>query len=119
MYQKWFSVLSKMDLFQGIDATELNGMLQCLKPRVYEFKKDEYIAIAGETFEGVGILLNGSAVIVKENAAGHRVMMEILHPGDMFGEMAAFSGNDKWPASVHAQEPGTIIYLPPGKITNG
>ncbi|MHB8125171.1 MAG: Crp/Fnr family transcriptional regulator [Desulfitobacteriaceae bacterium] len=116
MYVKWFPVLSKMNLFQDIGVEELNGMLQCLKPRISEFKKSEYIAIAGENIEGVGIILKGSAMVIKENAAGNRIMVEILNPGDMFGVMAAFSGNHKWPASIHTQEPGTIMYLPPQKI---
>jgi CRP-like cAMP-binding protein len=96
--------------------TELNTMLQCLKPRVYQYKKGENITIEGEHFTGIGVMLSGSASITKENASGGRVIMAVAQPSDMFGEIAAFSKHKVWPATVVAQEECKVMFLPPELI---
>ena len=46
----------------------------------------------------------------------NRVILIMLEPGDMFGEMVAFADHHQWPASVYSQEPCTVTFLPPDKI---
>lgn len=116
MDEKWVTILVNNPLFRAIETGELQEMLQCLKPKTGEFGKNEYITMAGDHFEGIGIMLSGSAVVIKENAAGSRVIMAVLDPGDMFGEMVAFADHNQWPASVYTQEPCTVTFLPPDKI---
>lgn len=116
MERKWLEMLAKTPLFREIERTELQSMLECLKPTIATFKRDEFIAVAGIKFDGIGILLEGAAVIVKENVTGNRMVLTVLNPGDMFGEMAAFSGKAVWPASVLTQEESTVVFLPPDKI---
>lgn len=103
-------------LFQEINPEELKIMLDCLQPEVREYKKNQFISLAGEKYTGLGIVLSGEVVISKENAAGDRVIMEILGPGGLFGEMAAFAGNGLWPATVIAQVNCKIMFFPPEKI---
>jgi CRP-like cAMP-binding protein len=116
MEPKWVTILSSMPLFREINPEGLQGILNCLKPKISKFVKNEYIFMAGDHFEGIGIMLSGSAVVIKENAAGNRVIMAVLEPGDMFGEMVAFADHDRWPASVYTQESSTVTFLPPGKV---
>ena len=94
-----------------MDEEQLNIMLECIKPRIVKYNKDEFIALAEDDFKGVGLVLSGEAMIVKENAAGNRVIISFVKSGDLFGEMAAFSGKSKWPASVIAQQPCTITFI--------
>lgn len=109
-------MLSRVPLFSGMTDNDMYTLLECLKPRIASYKKGEFIAHAGDEMEGIGIMLAGSASVIKENAVGNRVIMAILEPGDMFGEMAAFSKDARWPASVIAQEACTAAFMPPGKI---
>lgn len=119
MDQKWSALLAQSALFQGMSDDELKTLLECLKPKVAGFKKNEFITMAGGQFTGIGILMAGEAVVTNENAAGNRIIMALLKPGEMFGEMAAFSGNGVWPATVVAQESSTVLFLPPEKIVGG
>lgn len=116
MLAKWLDVLAKCSLFYGINSTELETLLDCFKPKIVSYKKNEYITIAGEPFKGIGILLCGEAAVTKESAAGSRVIMTLLSPGELFGEMAAFSDNNEWPATVAAQENCSIMFLESEKI---
>ena len=117
IFTKWESSLAACQLFAGIDSEELKIMLECLNPAVRSFKKDEYLSVQGDDLYGLGVLLEGEAMVAKENAAGERVILAVLGPGDLFGETAAFSGAGKWPASVIAQGDCKAFFLPPEKIT--
>ncbi|WP_331917192.1 Crp/Fnr family transcriptional regulator [Pseudobacteroides sp.] len=114
--EKYLNSLKKTPLFKGIDEDELITMLRCITPRVISYRKNDYIALAGEKFDSLGIIAEGEASISMENAAGNRVMMAILKSGDMFGEMLVFSKTSAWPANVQAQEPCTVFFLQREKI---
>lgn len=116
MFHKWMPVLARCPLFRGIDPVELNIVLACLNPRVSGFEKNEWVTIAGDKVAGLGVVLSGEVVVAKENAAGQRVILAVDGPGEMFGEMAAFSEEGVWPATVMAREACTLMFLPAGKI---
>jgi CRP-like cAMP-binding protein len=114
--EAYASTLAKVSLFAGIERTDLTTMLSCLEPKLSIYQKSDFIAIAGEKFESIGILLEGEAVVIKENAAGNRVVMDILKPGDIFGEVVVFVEDPVWPGSVVAQEASKILFIPRQKI---
>lgn len=116
MFEKWTKVLSECELFRGITPEEIKAIFECLKPQVSNFEKNECVAVAGEKFFGLGIVLFGEVVVAKENAAGSRAIMAVNGPGEMFGEMAAFSGDGVWPVTVAARGACTVMFLPAGKI---
>lgn len=103
-------------LFKGIEKPELANMLNCLNPRITQFKKGESIAISGNPFNGLGIVIEGEAVIAKENVAGIRAILTVLHSGDMFGEMISFSERKFWPVNVTAQMDCEVIFISPENI---
>lgn len=118
MHEKWIEILSRTLLFHDIELKDLSGMMNCIRPKMMFFKKNKYVALTGDKFEGIGILLEGSATVLKESVSGNRVIMSILQPGDMFGEMAAFSSFGKWPATVQAQEDSKVIFISSEKIVD-
>ena len=118
MYEQWLNILNTSPLFSKIDLKELGIMLNCLRPRVCMYKKNETITIEGTHFEGIGVVLKGDAAVTKENAAGSRIIMEMLGPSGMFGEIAAFSARRIWPATVVAQDDCTIMFLSPEKLVS-
>lgn len=119
MLQKWQEQLSRCRLFQEIPSDELISMLNCLKPKLNSFGKNDLITVAGERFGGIGIVLSGSVVVTKENLAGNRVLMDVLGPGELFGEMVAFSKHNVWPATIVAQNSCEVLFLSPEKIVSG
>ncbi|WP_066500888.1 Crp/Fnr family transcriptional regulator [Abyssisolibacter fermentans] len=116
MYTKWLNTLKKVKLFENIEVDELNRMLICLKPKIESYQKKEYITLAENEYTGIGIVLQGEVIVTKENAAGDRVIMAKLKENSIFGEMTAFSNNNKWPATVNASTDCTILFLPSDKI---
>lgn len=116
MLEKHLDVLAECELFKDMGRADLMTMLACFKPVQKDYKKGELLAREGEKFHGIGIILSGEAVVIRENSVGDRVIIEIVSPGKMFGEMAAYSGTGVWPATVAAQNTCRAVFIPAGKI---
>ncbi len=116
MFAESVEGLAKCLLFNDVDQKNILSMLHCLQPKVCTYNKNEYIITAGERFDSVGIVTTGKAIVCRDNAAGNRVIMAILNPGDMFGEMVAFSDQAQWPLTVQAQDFCQIYFLARDKI---
>lgn len=116
MLAELMQMLARSPLFTGIDSEDLLAVLDCLKPTKTEHEKGECIAIAGEPIKGVGVIAAGRAAVVKDSAAGDSMVMTILEPGDLFGEIAAFAEEPRWTATVQAQEDSTVFIIPQDRI---
>lgn len=116
MFEEYIDGLSKCNLFNHIDKENLLSLLRCLQPKFFSYNKNDYIITAGEKFNSVGIILKGRAIVCKDNAAGNRIIITILKPRDMFGEMVAFSRQHQWPSTVQAQEFCQVFFLAREKI---
>ncbi|MBM7867426.1 cyclic nucleotide-binding domain-containing protein [Heliobacterium gestii] len=108
--------LSACPLFNGLTPEVVKAMQVCLEPKIARYKRNDVIAFAGEAFDSIGILLTGEAQVIKETAAGHRAMMDMLRPGGLFGEIVVFSTNASWPATVIAQEESQVMFIPRRKL---
>lgn len=116
MFKKIDKGLSESPLFKDITNNDLSSLLYCLKPKIHMYKRNGYIAIAGDRFDSIGIILQGEATVNKENAAGNRTILTILKPGDMFGEILVFSDQSFWPATIQAHQTCKVLFLSRDKI---
>lgn len=110
--------LVKTPLFSGIGKEDLVSFLICLNPRIQEYAKGEVIALEGDAMGGIGVMLSGEVAVLKETSSGDRMILTVLKPGSLFGEMAAWSAEHRWPATVQAQEASAVLFIPPEKITS-
>jgi len=113
---KWIKILEKVKIFDGIEKFELEKILTCIRPVERKYKKNEYITISEHKIEGIGILVLGEAMISKENYAGEISVIDKIGIGDVFGEVAAFSGTDKWPATIVALSDCVVLFIEANKI---
>lgn len=109
--------LQKCKLFEGMTLDELSAMLDCLRPKIRKTGKNEIANMQGDDFDGIGVLMSGQAAVLKEDAKGNSSILGILKQGDIFGEMAAFVKNGKWPATIAAQTDCIFMYIPAKLIT--
>lgn len=110
--------LQKVNLFMNIEGNELIHVLTCLAPRISKFEKGEFVTMEGHDFIGIGIILDGKVKITQTNEAGERMILNQLSPGGVFGEMIAFSNNNKWLATVVADSNCTVMFLRSDAIIN-
>lgn len=116
MAERIKAIASDCRLFDNMGTEELYMLLKCLDLKVSSFSRNDIIKMAGDPFEGAGVVIDGQVSVVRENAAGERIIFSILKKGELFGEMAAFSGSGKWPATVVAQTDCSVMFIPSDKL---
>lgn len=109
--KKYFDVLRKCPLFQGIDDENLMAMLGCLGAREVSFHKKQIILAEGEPAKYVGIVLTGAAQITRVDFFGNRSIVADVGPSELFGESFACADVKAIPVDVVAVEDTRIMLV--------
>jgi CRP-like cAMP-binding protein len=110
-------ILLKVSLFENINKNDLNSLMSCLGTRQMRYSKGDYLWLAGDHLTEVGILLEGSLQILRDDAAGNRLIVDDLYPGSLFGEAFVCAGVEKSPVTVLAAEDSSILFIQLKRIT--
>lgn len=98
-------------LFEGIPADKLPGLLDCLQAQRRSFGKGETIFAAGQPASQVGVVLTGEVQLWQEDFFGNRTIYNRFGPGEIFGEVYAFSVSSHAPASAVAVQPTEALLI--------
>jgi CRP-like cAMP-binding protein len=109
-------VLLKCPLFESIAEKDLASLLSCLKAKKRKIEKGSFIFNAGDKVSSVGILLSGRLHIVADDFWGNRSIVSNVEPGELFGEVFAFSVTEEIPVSVTAVIASEIMVIDYRKI---
>ncbi len=109
--KKYVEVLKKCPLFRGIDEADLLSLLTCLNAKEKTVQKDEFVMIAGDMPEDIGVVLSGGVHIVQEDYWGNRAILSALQTGGLFAEAFACSDVASLPVSVVARENCDILFV--------
>jgi len=63
-------------LFEDISANDLSAMLSCLGAKSKPYAKRSIVMLAEDEADHVGIVLQGAVLIVKEDVAGNRSIVD-------------------------------------------
>jgi CRP-like cAMP-binding protein len=107
-YQK---LLLQSPLFQGVNLTELESMLDCLGAKIRYYEKRQYVWQAGSKDTDLGILLEGNVHITREDYWGNRSIVSRAGPGEMFGESFSWARTHFLPVNVIALDASKILFL--------
>lgn len=114
--KKYFEVLRKCPLFNGIEDNDLLGLLGCLGAKVMSFEKKYTIFTEGSKAKYLGIVLSGSAQIVQLDYYGNRSILCGIEPSELFGEAFACAETKSIPVSVVANEPCEVLLIDCNRI---
>jgi len=114
--KKYFKTLKKCPLFFGIEEENLEKMLVCLNAKVEFFDKKYTVINEGNPAKYIGIILSGSAQIIKEDYYGNRSILSNISSAEIFGEAFACAKIDSVPVSVIANEPSEIMLIDCNRI---
>lgn len=109
--KKYFFILKNTVLFAGIGENELLSMLKCLQAEHRSFHKNEYVFRQGERINKLTILLIGKLLIQKDDFWGNRSIINVVNPGDMFGEAYIAPESGALLNDVVAKEDSEVLFL--------
>lgn len=116
--KEYFSVIKRVALFDGISEAEIQEMLDCLGARIKHYGKNRFMLMAGDKPESIGILLGGTAHVIKETPDGNRIIVAALKAGGYFAEALVAANVNESPVSVVAAEDAAVLLLDYRKIMN-
>lgn len=108
----YIKALAASPLFRNVTDEEIALFLQTAPFTVKKYKKNAFVAMTDEPMEGIGLMLEGSAHLIRENMLGQRAIVTDLRPSDIFGEALLFTDNPHWPASVQTNSVAEIMFFP-------
>ncbi len=114
--KKYMDILKNCRLFAGADSENISAMLGCLEARVQTYKKNESIFSEGSEVSHMGIILSGTAQIIRMDFYGNRSIVAALTPPELFGESFACAGKKLMPISVTAETDCEVMLVDSERI---
>ncbi len=109
--EKYYPILLASPLFHGIERDELSSMLGCLGGKIADFSKNDPIFLEGDPAGFLGLVLEGSVQIVRNDFDGSRSILTHSEPGDLFAEAYACANVETMPVSGFAVKDSRILLL--------
>jgi CRP/FNR family cyclic AMP-dependent transcriptional regulator len=101
-------LLRNVSIFSGLPTAELQELTRRLIPR--KVSKDELILAEEEPGDSLFIIVSGKVKVTLSSERGREVILSVLGPGEVFGEMAILDGEPR-SARVTAQAAGFLYQL--------
>ena len=109
--QEYSNVINKLPLFAGLADENIADILDRSKVRRQHLRQGENIISLGSRVTSIGVLLSGSARVVKDDFWGNSTILAHLESGDIFGEAFACSGCAAT-VDVYAESDADVLWLP-------
>lgn len=114
--KKYLEILKKCKLFENIGDENILTMLNCLGTEVCSYSKNQYIFTEGEMASHMGIMLSGTAQIVRVDFYGNRSILTTIESSELFGESFACAATETIPVNVIAEEDCAVMLINNQKI---
>ena len=101
-------VVKTAPLFIGLTERDWEAVADLLNERCYP--KDAYIFFEGDPPEAIYIIWMGQVKLMRHSEEGRDIVVEVLGPGRMFGELAVFDGTP-YSATAQTMEPTALVYI--------
>ena len=98
-------------LFAGIRPEDMDAMLGCIGYHRKHYKKGEIIAFEAEIINHVGVVVQGSVDMIKEDVWGNRTMLLRAYRTDIFGETFACGEDALSVVTFVAAEDTEVMFL--------
>ena len=110
-------VLCACPLFRGIPPPELRQLLEKANCRSRAYKKDEGVALAGQTPRFLHIVIRGSVRGEMLDFTGRVIKIEDIPPPRPLAAAFLFGEQDRYPVNIIANESTLLISIPRDRLT--
>jgi len=92
-------------------------LLSCMQAKIKHYAKGEYVFRQGDRVEQITILLSGRIHVQCDDYWGNRTIMNVIHPGEMFGEAYAMQQDTLFLNDAVAMEMCIVAFFDFEKMT--
>lgn len=105
--------LNRSDFFQGLSQRSLQHLASICIPRA--FKKRQILFLEGHEGGYMFLLLDGHIQLYKDSEDGKEVVIKLVGPGEIFGEVVLFE-RDNYPVNAVALKESRVLLIPKREI---
>lgn len=98
-------------LFRGAPDTVLRKVAAATDCEMRSFAKGETVYSEKSFSRSLGVVLDGSLRVTKDNADGHAMIMSTLVSGSLFGAAALFNDEEQYVTNISALEESRIVFF--------
>jgi CRP-like cAMP-binding protein len=102
------ALLSRSPLFGSLKSPDLDRILQLARPK--RLAHEQVLFTKGDAAESVYAIVSGRVRVVSTSEEGKEVVLRMLRPGDVFGELGLLHGGHRT-ATVVAAEPCELLAI--------
>lgn len=104
-------------LFNGVDECDRRRMLTCFAPEIKRYKSGNIIAVCSEKTDKIGIIISGTAVMVRYDINGIRTIVEVLEEQSVFGALFTFNVSGKNTVEIVSDTDCEVMFVKRSEIT--
>lgn len=86
--------MEELSIFKDIDSNDILKMMKCFDAKKIEFKKDRTILSNVINSSLIGVMLSGSANMIRYDYNGNRSIIESLEADSVFGKTFSYLDNE-------------------------
>lgn len=101
----------KIPLFYGVDKENMNSVLKCLNVSIKQYSRGNMIFNEGDPAQYIGVVLEGSVQIMRDDYYGNRSIIASVNPIQLFGEVFSCADISVLPVSVYADTDVVVMLL--------
>ena len=101
----------QVPIFQDISKDSVARMVECFRMRQVRYKPEEVVCVYDGAGGEVGVVLEGTARLVRIDRVGNRAILERLRQGAIFGEPLGFAAWEGDSISVVCEEDCLVLYI--------
>lgn len=109
--KKYEKILLSQPFFAGIAEEDMEKVLSCLSAKMQEYERGSVLFRQGEKMEQMGIVLEGSISLEKEDFWGNRSILAMVEAREVFGEVYACRKERTLNINVTAQYRTKVLLL--------
>lgn len=100
--------MNDLKIFENIEISDVERMMKCFEAKRITYKKDRTILSNMINLEVIGIMIEGTANMIRYDYNGNRTILEKLERDSVFGEVFSYLGND---ISIVATSDCEILFI--------
>lgn len=101
--------LAKIPLFAGVDSDVFAALERASHRK--QVDKGAYLFFRGDPADHFYLLMSGKIVILLSNVDGRELILNVMQPGDFFGELGILTGQPR-SADAVARQPSELVAIP-------
>ncbi len=104
-------ILSKSEIFYGLNESDIKHLLSDLTFTIKNYKRDNYVSIQGDIYKELLVVMSGTVSSEISDAAGKKVKLETFYESSVIAPGILFAADNRFPVTITANTDCSLIVI--------